>query len=274
MMLALVLSSALAAACEQPEMAFGPPAVLTDALAARHPNGISVDTITLATKANGTVTSVTTDAQGAMQAVVQTWGKSVRYASQDVDCDRTPIVLNGVDFYPPSSGLVGFPHAVAGVDFDNFAYTGGPGNCAKVTLQDGTANDSEGAYQAYVQELFAGTVSGTKVAVVVLRCEYNGHGFDSGAQAFVVRSGKATKAGSLGEGGMASADSAFPGWPGGWIHIAFRDGLLYADVWDRSRACDRNADWVSTAYALRNGKLVALNATRHHRLGLDPACDR
>lgn len=275
-MLGLVFASTLvAAACvDRPRTLSAPPAVLPAPLASKYPNGVSVDGVTLTPDGSGNVFAVQSGVKGAMRPVVESWGKRVQFAERTPKCGDSPVDLDNVDFFPPSSGVVGIPRTVGDVNFDDFTYAGGPGNCTHVTLRDGTATGSEDEYEAYVQDLFAGTVSGVSVAVVVLRCEYHGHGFDASAQAFSVAGGKATKIGTVGDGGMTSADSAFPPWPGGWIHVSFRDGLLYADVWDRAQACSRSADWVSTAYAVRGGRLVAVNTMRHHRTGLHAvACE-
>lgn len=269
-MLSLLFASAVvAAACTgTPRTLSAPPAVLPDAVAAQYPGGVSVANVGLTVDASGAVTGVQSGAGRALAPVVEAWGKRVKFASRSLKCGASPVQIDSVDFYPASSGVVGIPRIVDGVDFDDFSYSGGPGNCAHVTLRDGTASDPEGEYEAYVEDLFSGTVSGVPVAVVVLRCEYHGHGFDAEAQVFSVAGAKAIAIGTLGQGGMPSADSGLPPWPGGWIHVSFRDGLLYADVWDRARACNRGADWESTAYSVREGKLVALRSTRHHRVGV------
>jgi hypothetical protein len=259
-------------------MLSAPPAVLPPALAARYPNGVEVSGVTLRFDASGNTTGVTSGATPPMREAVAAWGKGVRFAPLSYDCPprkrQEHVSLDDVDFFPQSSGVVGFPRNVGGVDFDNRAYSGGPGNCKHVTLNDGKASSPEGEYEAYVQDLFAGAVGGATVAVAVLRCEYNGHGFDALAQVFVIASGSARLLDTIGSGGMAGSDSVMPPWPGGWFHVSFRNGMLYADVWDQSRQCDRNRDWTSTSYALTNGKLVALSTTPHHRAGLALACAR
>lgn len=269
-MLSLLFASAIvAAACAgTPRTLSAPPAVLPDAVAAQNLGGVSIADVSLTVDASGAVTGVQSGAGRALAPVVESWGKRVKFASRSPKCGASPVQIDSVDFYPASSGVVGIPRIAGGVDFDDFSYSGGPGNCTHVTLRDGTASDPEDEYEAFVEDLFAGTVSGVPVAVVVLRCEYHGHGFDAEAQVFSVAGAKAIAIGTLGQGGMPSADSALPPWPGGWIHVGFRDGLLYADVWDRAKACNRNADWTSTAYAVRAGKLAALRSTRHHRAGV------
>jgi len=272
--LALVFASTLiAAVCGgTPGVVSAPAAALPDALAIRYPNGVSVDGVTLTAVPSGAVIAVQSGAGGAMKSAVESWGKRVRVEARPPKCGGSNVQIDSVDFYPKSNGVVGTPKVVGGIDFGNFTYVGGPGNCTRVTLRDGSATDRMDEYEAYLQDVFAGAVSGVAVAVVVLRCEYHGHGFDSAAQVFSVAGGKASKIGVLGEGAMASADSPFPAWPGGWIHVSFRGGLLYADVWDRDKACSGNADWVSTGYAVRGGKLVALGTLRHHRNGVSMAC--
>jgi hypothetical protein len=191
--------------------------------------------------------------------------------------DCTPVASDlkyfDVDFYPPVSDVVGFPQIVHGVDFGNLTYTDGPGSCK--TMRAGAYNDyPEGEYSASVSDVFSGLVAGNSVAVVILRCEYNGHGFDSVAQLFAIAGGVAHRLSIIGSGGMTGSDSPLPPWPGGWIHVSFAGGKLYADVWDYAKQCDRNRDWVSSAYTIRNGKLVLLNQLRHHREGLGLACER
>lgn len=67
---------------------------------------------------------------------------------------------------------------------------------------------------------------------------------------------------------MNGPDSPFPPWPGGWIHVSYADGKLYADVWDYAHQCDARRDWVVTTYTMRDGRLAALNTMRHHRAGV------
>jgi hypothetical protein len=207
--------------------------------------------------------------------LVAAWAKSAQFVPATKNCKPVASSLNDfdVDFYPPASGVVGFPKVANGVDFGNLRYTDGPGNCKTSQMRNGAYDYPEGEYSASVEDVFGGLVAGSPVAVVILRCEYNGHGFDSVAQLFATAGG-ARRLGILGSGGMTGSDSPLPPWPGGWIHVSFSDGKLYADVWDYAKQCDRNRDWVSSAYTVRSGKLVLLNQLHHHRGGLGLACSR
>lgn len=250
-MLGLIFASTLvAAACAPSAMISAPPAVLSGSLASQFPNGVSVDGVSLTPDGSGAVFAVRSGARGALRPIVESWGKGVKFAERSPKCGASPIDLDRVDFFPASSGVAGIPRIVAGVDFDDVGYSG-PADCTR----------------RQVANLFAGAVSGVSVAVVMLRCDY-ADGFDTEAQVFRIVGANATKIGTLGESGMTSNGSVFPPPPGGWIYISFRDGVLYADVWDRTRACSDNGDWTSTAYAVRSEKLVALSTLRHHRKGL------
>src|SRR5690348_2764969 len=98
----------VAAACVgTPAVISAPPAMLTAALASRHPNGLRVGTLTVTLGASGTVLTVRTDAEGAMHQVVENWSKRVTFASPSPKCGASPVELGSVDFFPPSSGVVG-----------------------------------------------------------------------------------------------------------------------------------------------------------------------
>jgi hypothetical protein len=250
------------------------PAALPATLSADSSNGIET-TLTLSLDASGHVLAVTGDWQAPLRSALATWAKRGTFAPAMKHCKpvASTLEMDNVDFFPASSGVAGSSKVVGGVDFANLKYTNGPGNCTTARMHDGSAADTTGEYTAEIQDLFTGIVSGRTVAIIILRCEYNGHGFDSQAQLFEVSSGKPKRLGILGEGGMASSDSPFPPWPGGWIHVSFINGRLYADVWDTSHRCDSHRDWISSTYTIRDERLALLNKQSHHRKGIPPACD-
>jgi len=250
-----------------------PPAMLPPSLAARYPNGVETNLV-IAVDASGKVRSATGDWNDALGAAIVAWAKKIAFAPAQKNCKpvASTVEMDDVDFFAPSSGIVGSSNVVDGVDFANLTYVNGPGNCKTAHMRDGRDADPSGEYDAEIQDVFAGRLAGRRVAVVILRCEYNGHGFDSQAQLFAIDSGKARRLGILGDGGMASSDSPLPPWPGGWIHISFADDKLYADVWDSDRRCDPHRDWVSSTYAIRDGILTVLSTLAHHRAGLPVTC--
>ncbi|HTA38483.1 MAG TPA: hypothetical protein VK760_05385 [Candidatus Acidoferrales bacterium] len=248
-----------------------PAAALPASFATSYPSGVE-STIRVTVDASGSVVSATSEAPASLQSATIAWAKHLAFAPDAAGCTPAEVMLDNVDFYPASSGIVGRPMTDGGVDFANRTYVNGPGDCKTSTVHDGIAPGGGGEYEASVENVFAGRVSGQLVAVVILRCEYNGHGFDSQAQLFAIERGNARRIGMLGSGSMASSDSPLPPWPGAWIHVSFVDGQLYADVWDSVHKCDGTRDWLSTAYAIRNGKLVYAVATPHHRHGLAVYC--
>jgi len=271
---------AQAPACTQPPVPAytSAPSVLPSSLAAAYPNGISVR-YAVRFDATGAAVSRKIDDRAlqrplsaAARAVVSAWGSNATFVGNFYDCKwHTGTQYFDQDFFPAPAGVVGRPRVAGGVDFDNFHYTDGPGNCAKADLHDGEGNYAGEEYDAEIQDLFAGSIAGTPVAIVALRCEYNGHGFDMNAQLFAVGGGHAHRLAILGEGSMTGPDSGFPPWPGGSFHFAFANGKLYADVWDHANACSKTSDWIATSYTIRGGRLVKLNVLHHHRAD-DSAC--
>jgi hypothetical protein len=261
---ALVLAAASAPCESRRDVVTAPPAALPAAFAASYPNGTGA-TMTVKVDAAGKVLSVKSEAAAPLRSATIAWAGRLTFAPADADCTPADVDLNTVYFFPAASGVVGRPMIAGGVDFATLKYAGGPGNCK-------TVPGSGDGYDGEVEDVFSGLVAEQRVAVAVLRCEYNGHGFDQTAQVFTVGGGTARKIGTLGSGGMMSSDSPFPDWPGGWLHVSFLDGKLYADVWDRTR-CPGANDWTSSAYTIRAGKLVLLNSLRHHRKGLDVVCN-
>lgn len=247
---------------------------LAPAAASRYPSGIEAN-VTLRVNASGRVLSASTDAPGVARDGIIRWAKSLTFKPLDPACgsDVQDVDLANLDFFPPASGVVGQPHIVGGVDFDNFTYTDGPGNCKIAHMKDAYAGYSPEIWEATVENVFAGSIAGRPTAIAVLRCEYNGHGFDQNAQLFTIHGGKAKRIAILGEGSMAGPDSPFPPWPGGWLHVSYAGGKLYADVWDYAHQCNPRTDWIVTTYTIRNGRLAALNTMHHHRAGGNgPAC--
>lgn len=268
--------AAVAPGCDHDAIATSmPPAALPPPVAAAYPNGAEV-TVTVTVDAAGKASAATSNGPAGLRPVVTAWAKRVAFAPAAKGCKpvASSLELEDVDFYPAASGVVGRPKIVNGVDFDNLTYTNGPGNCATSAMRNGSHDDPEGEYTASVEDVFAGAVAGVPAAVVILRCEYNGHGFDSQAQLFALAGGTARRLGILGAGGMMSSDSVLPPWPGGWIHVSFAGGNLYADVWDGAHQCDAKRDWVTSTYSIRNGKLTLLDRKPHHRNGLPLTCER
>jgi hypothetical protein len=244
---------------------------LPASFATTYPNGVEA-TIRVTVDASGKAVSVKTEAAAPLQSATVAWAEQLAFAPDVAGCRPAEVTLDNVDFYPASSGIVGRPAIVGGVDFVNHTYVNGPGNCKTTTMHAGVPPSDAGEYEGSVENVFAGRVSGVLVAVVILRCEYNGHGFDSQAQLFAVDAGNARKIGILGSGSMMSSDSPLPPWPGAWIHVSFTGGKLYTDVWNSVRKCDRTRDWMSTAYSIRAGRLVPATGTPHHRAGLAVYC--
>lgn len=265
MLSAAFLIAAAGAPCDvNRDIATARPAALPAAYASRYPNGVDV-TLRATAGADGKTISVKSYTDEApLRAVTAAWAKHVMFVRADSPCTPTEVRLDNVDFYPAASGVVGRPMIVGGVNFGAIKYTRGPGNCS-------TVPSSGDGYEGTVEDVFSGLVAGQRVAVAILRCEYNGHGFDQTAQAFSVGGGKATSLGTLGRGGMGASDSPMPPMPGGWFHVSFLNGRLYTDVWSMEK-CKAAGGWVSSAYTMRAGKLVLLGATRHHRQGIDPVC--
>lgn len=265
MLAAAAFIVAASAPCDsRREIVTAPPAVLPAADASTYPNGVET-TIAVTVDASGKVVSVKPDAAAPLRSAMTAWAKRVTFVPADTNCMPADVNVDA-SFYPPASGIVGRPMVVGSVDLGKLTYGNGPGNCKTVpSTGDG--------YQGYVDEAFSGNVAGQLVAVAILRCEYNGHGFDSQAQLFAIEGGKARRLGILGSGGMMSSDSPLPPWPGGWIHLSFADGKLYVDLWDYAHRCDATRDWASSTYTVRDGKLVLEGVLGHHRHGIGVACD-
>jgi hypothetical protein len=244
-----------------------PPAALSPALSAKYPNGVLVE-LNFTVSTSGKLTGTKSDAPADLNGTIAAWSKNAEFAPAAKACKPVASTVSyyDVSFYPQASGVAGLPQIVGGVDFGNLRYSGGPGNCTTSPMHNGTYEDPELEYTASVEDLFGGSVAGQPVAVVILRCEYNGHGYDAMAQLFAIAGGTARRLGILGTGGLAASDSSMP--PGGWIHLSFTDGKLYADVWDSAQTCASRRDWVSSAYTIRDGKLVRLDQLRHHRPGI------
>ncbi|HEX3549357.1 MAG TPA: hypothetical protein VHT53_03240 [Candidatus Elarobacter sp.] len=270
---------------DQATLVKAPPAALPRALSAKYPNGVEVSFRVMVDRA-GTVAATRSDAADsaynaltvlrdpALREFVATWAKGLVYSRAPAAC--TALVraqmFSNFDFYPASSGVVGYPATVAGVDVGELSYAHGPGSCASPRMHRGEFSYPENETDASVSDTFGGRVGGSPVALVILRCEYNGHGFDANAHVLALDGGKARDLGAIGSGSIFSAESgSLPPFPGAWIHSSFAGGLLYADIWDPARRC-ANADWVSSTYTVRDGKLVLLNRLRHHRAGLPKVC--
>jgi hypothetical protein len=161
--------------------------------------------------------------------------------------------------------VVGFPSVVDGIDFTALHYTDGPGNCKQIP----PANNSAGEVSGSVEGVFAGSIGEKRVALVVLSCDYNGHGFDDNAQLFEMTGAHPRRLGTIASGGRTGPDSDFP--RSGWLHVSYVDGKLYADAWDSANRCNKTKDWISSIYTIKAGKLTLLNALHHHRAGGD-AC--
>jgi hypothetical protein len=249
-----------------------PPAALPSGLASSYPNGAEVHYV-FTMSASGTITAVADDASSPFVDLSSRWFYDSTFAPPlDSRCRgiSTREYDWAVHFFPPGSGIVGYPQVVDGVDFGDMEYSG-PGSCHDVSLTRGTYNSDGGEYFASIDDVFAGNVGGRTAAVVVLRCDYANQGYDEEAQLFTIEHGRATRVGVLG-GAASWQDPLLPEYTPGWIYVDFEGGRLYADVWDRRNDCDPQSDWVMTAYTIRGGRSVKLDVEHHHRPGVPLAC--
>lgn len=110
------------------------PAVLPADLSAAYPNGVGFDIRATIDRRGNVARAVLTrqyqsgsSAQNKrVRALALEWAKSARWPSSPKPCLQNEWT---VAFFPPSSGVVGFPRIVGGVDFANMRYTNGPGEC-------------------------------------------------------------------------------------------------------------------------------------------------
>lgn len=155
-------------------------------------------------------------------------------------------------------------HIVGGVNFDEIDLGGG------VRLHHGSFTAQDPAITTTLERLFSGMVEGKRVAVALLHYELPATGYNEGTELFEVADGRARRLGSIGEFEFFNDSGPYPNGP--WLYVNFSGGRLYADVWNAQARCDKNRDWVSSTYTIRNDKLVRLNAMPHHRRGVAMAC--
>lgn len=156
-------------------------------------------------------------------------------------------------------------HVAWGFDFDELRYMSGS---KVIQFHNGQFEDPQGDLPSTrsIEGVFAGTLSGSHLAVVLERGEGPG-GFDESADVYLIAGGKATDIAGVGD--ISFFQTGTGPWPqdDNWYAFRFSQGRLYADIWHYETRCDRKRDWIVTTYELRLGKLKAINRLYHHRTG-------
>jgi hypothetical protein len=103
------------------------------------------------------------------------WAKNVIWSAGNRPCAQTEWA---VAFYPSSSGVVGVPRVVGGVDFGNIRYPRGTDGSEPFTLRNGHYSNQQREYEITLAGTFSGRLGNTLVALVQLSYTYAGRGYD------------------------------------------------------------------------------------------------
>lgn len=159
---------------------------------------------------------------------------------------------------PPAS------HVAFGFNFDELRYIDTARNKKVIQFHNGHYDDPYGDLPSTIdiEDVIPGRLSGAAVAIVVQRGEGPG-GYDEWADVFQIVGRSVKSLGTIGSFDFLNTGEGPQ--PDTWSAFRFRNNRLYADIWNREKACDRRHDWVATTYEWRSGKLVAVNKLLHHR---------